>query len=360
MRVLAVFIAIAVVAASLPSHLRPPAFGRNYQYTQQTLTLSWPGNFCANRQCNRNWMSSWNGWVLKRCRRSFIIHGLWPNSPDPGFIRMISTSKVDPSCTSNYAFDLGWHDQSTIQRLNQVWPDLIQNNFWAYEWGKHGTCYLKLLSDRVNRGLKPTVNFARSVQQKYFNNALSLYQRFTSNFRLTKGTYSNGDELIRALGLQPNQVMLSVVRVYGNIRDKVSWLRSWSAWRYQETLTILSSLQDATSRRVTPDLLSFQDGDGDELINDYHGFKIPYIWSPPTRATECRISFNELSVIIWRTFVSNSWIPLSIKPWSSLLSQPSQSVNSWRQESDQSQPITHATVPSYRNASKIRLCFPAL
>lgn len=145
-------------------------------------------------------------------RKSFIIHGLWPNSPDPGFIPMISTSSYDPLCYSNYTFDLSWHDQSTIQRLNQVWPDLIQNNFWSYEWKKHGTCYLKLLNDRVNRGMRVTPNFARSVQQKYFGDALTLYQRITSNFRLTKGRYNNSDEFIRDLGLQPNQVNLFVVR----------------------------------------------------------------------------------------------------------------------------------------------------
>jgi len=66
-------------------------------------------------------------------------------------------------------------DQATIGRLNTVWPDLTKNNFWAYEWGKHGTCYLKLLNDKVNKGLKISQPFADKVQVKYFNDALDLY-----------------------------------------------------------------------------------------------------------------------------------------------------------------------------------------
>ena len=87
---------------------------------------------------------------------------------------------------------------------------MTNNNFWAYEWGKHGTCYLKLLNDKVNKGLKISQPFADKVQVKYFNDALDLYRQITSKFKLAKGTYENSDELAAALSLQPNQVNFNV------------------------------------------------------------------------------------------------------------------------------------------------------
>lgn len=59
-------VALAILLAAslcMPTHVALPPPQRNYRYTQQMLTLSWPGTFCDNRNCNRNWMSRWNGYV---------------------------------------------------------------------------------------------------------------------------------------------------------------------------------------------------------------------------------------------------------------------------------------------------------
>lgn len=71
---------------------------------------------------------------------------------------------------------------------------------------------MKLLNDRINGvGSKHTVSFSKKVFAKYFDTILSLYDRINGTARITKDKYENGDELARALGVDPANVQFSVV-----------------------------------------------------------------------------------------------------------------------------------------------------
>lgn len=156
------------------------------------------------------------------CRSSFTVHGLWPNSEEPGFIQMMSQSSEDPDCTAPYKFNLGLLPQQLLNQLHKVMPDLTSRDFLAYEWNKHGVCYLKLLNDNAkgfNSPIPPT--FARTVFIKYFQSIADLYNRITSRFRITKRYYSDGYELAADLGLDPRTVKFSVVRPYFNLESRV-------------------------------------------------------------------------------------------------------------------------------------------
>lgn len=118
------------------------------------------------------------------------MHGLWPNSLDPGFTDAISTSNEDPTCSAPFRYNLGWMSSDLIGRLNEVMPELNHNNFQAHEWNKHGVCYIKLLNDKVNKGKsKIPQTFAKKAYEKYWEEIISLYGQISSRFRLTKGSY---------------------------------------------------------------------------------------------------------------------------------------------------------------------------
>lgn len=101
-----------------------------------------------------------------------------------------------------------------MKRLTDVMPELTRNNFWEHEWNKHGVCYLKLLNDKVNPS-KPKIanSFAKKAYSKYWEDIISFYGQITQKFNLTKGTYDNGDELAKDLGLNLDSVRFNVVKI---------------------------------------------------------------------------------------------------------------------------------------------------
>lgn len=126
---------------------------------------------------------------------------------------MIMRNRGDPTCSSNYRFDLSQLPPEAISRLNQIMPDMSGNNLWAHEWNKHGSCYLKYLSSKV---LGPyaytTPAFAKQAFLKYFQAISDLYARIASRFRLQKSLYGNELELARDLNLSPDAFKVQMVR----------------------------------------------------------------------------------------------------------------------------------------------------
>ena len=125
---------------------------------------------------------------------------------------MISSSDEDPTCTADRKFEWSWLTAELQDNLNRVMPSFTRKNLQEHEWNKHGVCYLKLLSDRVNGvQTKPTKEFSRQVFVKYFETIVSLYDRTAGMFRLGKSDYLTGDALAKAFGLDPASVQFSVV-----------------------------------------------------------------------------------------------------------------------------------------------------
>lgn len=169
------------------AHESLPTSSQSFQYTYQDFALSWPASFCSHKRCNPFWMNNWDRYAWTHRRKSFIVHGLWPSSLHPNFLRMITRFPEDPRCTAPYKFNLGLLPQEAVQRLNQIMPDLTQNNLWAHEWNKHGVCYLKTIADRVNGPNRPIPpSLAQQGFVKYFQSISTLYARLSSGFRLQK------------------------------------------------------------------------------------------------------------------------------------------------------------------------------
>ena len=72
-------------------------------------------------------------------RKSFVVHGLWPSSNDPGFIKQMITG--DDTCQSNQRFN-AQALSSINSQLTKIMPGLAKapQSFWKYEYDKHGSC----------------------------------------------------------------------------------------------------------------------------------------------------------------------------------------------------------------------------
>uniref|UniRef100_A0A3Q3E885 Ribonuclease T2 n=1 Tax=Labrus bergylta TaxID=56723 RepID=A0A3Q3E885_9LABR len=116
-------------------------------WTKLILTHHWPKTFCSMEHCKAN-ISYWT------------LHGLWP---DKGI-----------DCNSSWHFNSS-QIQDLIPDMKKSWPDLLKptsDEFWKYEWHKHGTCAAK--ADSLNS------------QHKYFNKALDLYHKVDLDRTLQK------------------------------------------------------------------------------------------------------------------------------------------------------------------------------
>ncbi|KAL3992878.1 cytochrome CYP [Sarotherodon galilaeus] len=107
-----------------------------HMWTKMILTHHWPTTFCSMEHCQSN-ISQWT------------LHGFWP---DGGAF-----------CNSSWHFNSS-EIEDLLPDMKTSWPDLfdpLSNEFWKYEWKKHGTCAAKAIS--------------LNSQHKYFSKALDLY-----------------------------------------------------------------------------------------------------------------------------------------------------------------------------------------
>ncbi|KAJ8474553.1 hypothetical protein ONZ45_g15916 [Pleurotus djamor] len=98
---------------------------------------------------------------------SWTIHGLWPDNCDGTFEQDCDPARaytdIASILTSNGASD-------TLSFMRTNWVDINGNNeqFWAHEWGKHGTCMSTLetrcLASGSRRGAEATAFFQTVVK----------------------------------------------------------------------------------------------------------------------------------------------------------------------------------------------------
>jgi len=97
---------------------------------------------------------------------SWTIHGLWPDHCDLTF---------DESCDPSRAYTnirslLSLNAEDTLSFMDTYWVDIKGDNdqFWAHEWGKHGTCMSTLkpdcLPDGSPEGLEAVAYFQTVVE----------------------------------------------------------------------------------------------------------------------------------------------------------------------------------------------------
>lgn len=63
--------------------------------------------------------------------------------------------------------------------------NLNGNNFWSYEWNKHGVCYQQLLKQKHPK-LADSDIFV-----EFFKKVISEYDKLTANFKISSGRYAN-------------------------------------------------------------------------------------------------------------------------------------------------------------------------
>lgn len=96
------------------------------------LVQQWPETFCKIKFYKPNRINC----RYPNDKDLWTIHGMWPTKRG---------TKGPNDCAINHRFDVG--QVTTIRGdLNYYWPNLIASasneNFWSYEWRKHGTCAL--------------------------------------------------------------------------------------------------------------------------------------------------------------------------------------------------------------------------
>ncbi|XP_019256621.1 PREDICTED: ribonuclease S-7-like [Nicotiana attenuata] len=117
-----------------------PVFG---DFDQMQLVLTWPPTYCHGKSC-------------ARIPTNFSIHGLWPDNQH----------ELLNDCKKLFTRIL---NHSKCNALDDRWPDLKYNkmgniqtqNFWMYQYNKHGTCCTELYS-----------------QEAYFDLAMKLKDKF--------------------------------------------------------------------------------------------------------------------------------------------------------------------------------------
>ncbi|XP_016487610.1 ribonuclease S-7-like [Nicotiana tabacum] len=117
-----------------------PVYG---DFDQMQLVLTWPPTYCHEKSC-------------ARIPTNFRIHGLWPDNQH----ELLNNCKKSFTTITN---------SSKSNALDDRWPDLkyskmktIQTqDFWKYQYNKHGTCCIELYS-----------------QEAYFDLAMKLKDKF--------------------------------------------------------------------------------------------------------------------------------------------------------------------------------------
>lgn len=83
--------------------------------------------------------------------------------------------------------------------LRRYWPQLgsIQN-FWGYEWDKHGTCYLHIMNNKFGVATRDD-----SLMRQYFTDTISKVKRL--NIQLNSGTVASKTGLARQIRLHASE-----------------------------------------------------------------------------------------------------------------------------------------------------------
>ncbi|KAL6768824.1 hypothetical protein ACKKBG_A16360 [Auxenochlorella protothecoides x Auxenochlorella symbiontica] len=135
------------------------------------LVRQWGPAFCSQTRCNSSPVAA------------FTIHGLWPQ---------YETGNSPQSCNPNDIFATTNLNQSLINSLACTWVSYTGSNqeFWSYEWSKHGTCSLTLLT----------------TQAEYFGAAVNLNTKYEINEALLNAGINP-----RTAGGGPRQRLLDVL-----------------------------------------------------------------------------------------------------------------------------------------------------
>lgn len=116
-------------------------------WTKLILTHHWPQTFCTMEHCKQHF-------------KYWTLHGLWPDS--------------GIACNRTWKLNMT-EIQDLIPEMDKYWPNLLhptKDDFWKYEWCKHGTC--AATAESLNS------------QHKYFSKALELYKMFDLTGTLLK------------------------------------------------------------------------------------------------------------------------------------------------------------------------------
>ncbi|KAL6759200.1 ribonuclease T2-like protein [Haematococcus lacustris] len=130
---------LAVCVAQILCDARELELGRKLQshssddpFDYFMFVRQWPSTFCAAHGCPKLTHPDWY---------RFTIHGLWPNYADGTWPQF---------CDKSMPFDEELVADLEPE-LDDEWPSFMDSstnqNFWAHEWNKHGTCSLAQLPD---------------------------------------------------------------------------------------------------------------------------------------------------------------------------------------------------------------------
>lgn len=146
-----------------------PSFvlSKHTEWTKLILTHHWPQSFCSLEHCQQHF-------------KYWTLHGLWPNH--------------GIHCMPQWKFNMT-EIEDLRNEMDAYWPNLLHptsEEFWKYEWYKHGTC-------------ATTVESLNS-QHKYFSKALELYHKFDLTGVLAKASIVPGEDTYQAEDIE-NAIM---------------------------------------------------------------------------------------------------------------------------------------------------------
>ncbi|XP_063048174.1 ribonuclease T2 [Engraulis encrasicolus] len=144
---------------------------RPHKWHKLILTHHWPQTFCTMEHCKQH-IDYWT------------IHGLWPDGGQ--------------FCNSTWHLNMN-EIADLVPDMDKFWPNLIhptKDEFWKYEWSKHGTC--------------ATSAESLDSQHKYFSKALELYKMFDLTGALQKGGIVPSDNSYKL-----DDIESTIVNAYG-------------------------------------------------------------------------------------------------------------------------------------------------
>ncbi|RKP34279.1 RNase Sy [Dimargaris cristalligena] len=155
-------------------------------------------------------------------KKSFTIHGLWPDLCDGTFLPANGCDR-----DRNYddiASIVRRRDSSLLEWMNQYWPSNRNNNnvFWAHEWNKHGTCVTTLDPKCYGDTYKPQQEVADYFNQvKGVYEANNLYQALSNQGIIPGSSYplvNMAAAIRRELGVEPR---------FSCRRGRIQEIRMW-------------------------------------------------------------------------------------------------------------------------------------